>query len=165
MAEMTVDRIVERAGDREPCRTLGARIGVLVDPDDLPRVEGVPEESYEALADRYGSSAEAVLAVAAEDGRLAQPIIGGLPDILAEVVWSARSEQAGTLGDVLFRRTRLALLAGRELTDPATGAAERVAQVLGDELGWDLDRRASELSDFFLEAAEEGVAVPIAVTD
>ncbi len=77
MAEMTVDRIVERAGDRDPCRTLNAKIGVLVNPDDLTRVEGVPEESYGALADRYGAAAEGVLTVAGEDGRLAQPIIDG----------------------------------------------------------------------------------------
>ncbi|MEI6447286.1 MAG: glycerol-3-phosphate dehydrogenase/oxidase [Actinomycetes bacterium] len=161
MAEMTVDRIVDRAGDREPCRTLSAKIGVLVDPGDLTRVEGVPEESYGALADRYGAAAEGVLAVAAEDGRLAQPIIGGLPDILAEVVWSVRTEQALSLGDVLFRRTRLALLAGRELTDRSSGAAERVAEVIGNELGWDPDRRAAEVEAFLAEAEAEGVAVPL----
>ena len=161
MAEMTVDRIVERAGDREPCRTLNAKIGVLVNPDDLTRVEGVPEESYGALADRYGAAAEGVLTVAGEDGRLAQPIIDGLPDILAEVVWSARTEQAVSLGDVLFRRTRLALLAGRELTDRSSGAAERVAEVLGDELGWDASRRTTEVEAFLLEAEQEGVTIPL----
>jgi glycerol-3-phosphate dehydrogenase len=162
MAEMTVDRIVERSGEAERCRTRSARIGVLVDPDDLPRVEGVPEDSYEALADRYGSTAEAVLAIAAEDGRLAQPIIEGLPDLQAEVVWSARSEQAISLGDVLLRRTRLGLLAGRELTDRSSGALDRVAAVLGGELGWNQERLELEVQRFLDEAASEGIAVPAA---
>ena len=47
-------------------------------------------------------------------GELAQPILPGLPDLLAEVALAARREQARSIGDVLFRRTRLALLAGRE---------------------------------------------------
>ena len=162
MAELTVDRIVERSGDNESCRTLNARIGVLVDPDDLPRVEGVPLDSYAALADRYGATAESVLAVAAEDGRLAQPVIDGLADILAEVVWAAREQQAMTLGDVLLRRTRLALLAGRELADQGSDALGRVAAVLGDELGWDDARRAAEVEAFLSEAASEGIAVPVA---
>ena len=159
MAEMTVDRIVERAGDNEKCRTLDARIGVLVDPDHLPRVEGVSEAAYRALADRYGARAEGVLAVAAEDGRLAQPVVEGLPDILAEVVWSVRSEQAMTLGDVLLRRTRLGLLAGRELSDPSSAALERTADVLGAELGWSDQQRADEIEAFIAEAASEGIAV------
>ena len=160
MAELTVDRIVERSGEAERCRTRSARIGVLVDPDDLPRVEGVPEDSYAALADRYGATAEAVLEVAAEDGRLAQPIVEGLPDLQAEAVWSVRNEQAISLGDVLLRRTRLGLLAGRELTERSSGALDRVAAVLGSELGWDTERIELEIQSFLDEAASEGISVP-----
>jgi glycerol-3-phosphate dehydrogenase len=57
-----------------------------------------------------------VLALAAERGELAQPIVAGLPDLLAEVALAARREQARSIGDVLLRRTRLGLLAARELT-------------------------------------------------
>ena len=50
----------------------------------------------------------------------------GRPDLLAEVVYAARREQARTVGDVLLRRTRLGLTAARALL--ATGAAiDRVA--------------------------------------
>ena len=57
-----------------------------VDALELPRVEGVPEDAYEQLAGRYGYAAHDVLAVAAERGELAQPIVPGMPDLLAEAV-------------------------------------------------------------------------------
>jgi glycerol-3-phosphate dehydrogenase len=158
MAKMTVDRIVEREGRQAPCRTDGVPIGMSVDPDDLPRVEGVPDASYGALAARYGHNAPDVLRLAGEKGALAQPIVPELPDLLAEAVHAARTEQARSVGDVLLRRTRLALLAARELTD-GTGAVGRVADALGDELGWDDARRRAEADAFAAEAAAEGVAI------
>ena len=57
-------------------------------------MEGVPEESYPALASRYGHAAHEVLALAGERGELAQPIVPGLPDLLAEVALAAR-QRAG----------------------------------------------------------------------
>ncbi len=158
MAKMTVDRLVERDALDAPCRTHEIPLGQVVDPAELPRVEGVPEESYAALAARYGHTAHEVLAVAAERGELAQPIVGGLPDLLAEAVHAARAEQAGSLGDVLLRRTRLALLAAREV-DAAGAAAERVARAVAVELGWDDARIAAELRAWADEAALEGVGL------
>lgn len=158
MAKMTVDRLVERDALDAPCRTHEIPLGQVVDPAELPRVEGVPEASYAALAARYGHTAHEVLAVAAERGELAQPIVDGLPDLLAEAVYAARAEQAGSLGDVLLRRTRLALLAAREV-DAAGAAAERVARAVAVELGWDDARVAAELRGWADEAALEGVGL------
>ena len=115
MAKMAVDRLVERDARDAPCRTHEIPLGQAIAAEELPRVEGVPEESYAALAARYGYAAHEVLALAAERGELAQPIVAGLPDLLAEVVLAARHEQARSIGDVLLRRTRLGLLAAREL--------------------------------------------------
>ncbi len=159
MAEMTVDRIVERDGAEAPCRTRDAAIGRWVAPDDLPRVEGVPSESYEALATRYGKVAEDVLAVAAESGELAQPIVEGLGDILAEAVWAIREQQATTLADVMLRRTRLALLAGRDSLQPDSEFVLRVAAAMAKELGWSEDEVARQIADYRAEAEREGVSV------
>lgn len=156
MAKAAVDRLVEREARDAPCRTHEIPLGLAVDPAELPRVEGVPESSYPALASRYGHSAHDVLAVAAERGELSQPILEGLPDLLAEVAQAARREQAGSIGDVLLRRTRLGLLAAGELTAPAAPTA-RVAAVLADELGWDPARRDAELERFAVEARAEGL--------
>jgi glycerol-3-phosphate dehydrogenase len=155
MAKMTVDRLVERDAREAPCRTHEIPLGQAIAADELPRVEGVPEESYAALASRYGEAAQQVLALAAESNpahpELAQPIVPGLPDLLAEVVLAARNEQARSVGDVLLRRTRLGLLAARELP------VERVADVLARELGWDSERMGLEIERFAQEADAEGI--------
>src|SRR6185312_10407180 len=72
MAKMTVDRIVEREARDAPCRTHEIPLGQAIAVQELPRVEGVPEESYAALASRYGHAAHDVLALAGARGELAQ---------------------------------------------------------------------------------------------
>jgi glycerol-3-phosphate dehydrogenase len=158
MAKMTVDRMVEREAREAPCRTHEIPLGQAVAVEDLPRVEGVAEDAYTALAGRYGHGALTVLSIAAERGELAQPIVAGCPDLLAEVALAARHEQARSIGDVLLRRTRLGLLAARELSTGSGGPARRVADVMGRELGWDEGRLDAELEAFEAEAAAEGIA-------
>ena len=161
MAKMAVDRIVEREARDAPCRTQEIPLGQAVPPDQLPRVEGVPEDAYAALAGRYGHAAREVLELAATRGELAQPIVPGLPDLLAEVALAARHEQARSIGDVLLRRTRLGLLAGRELGQGDDGSApapaRRAGDVLARELGWDEQRLELELRRFEQEALAEGI--------
>ncbi len=167
MAKLTVDRLVERDAREAPCHTHEIPLGQAIDPAELPRVEGVPLESYDALAGRYGYAANEVLALAAgrdgndrqrpaspgfSRGELAQPLVSGLPDLLAEVVLAARREQALSVGDVLLRRTRLGLLAARELP------VALVADVLAGELGWSGQRTESEVAKFAVEAELEGIA-------
>jgi glycerol-3-phosphate dehydrogenase len=160
MAKSTVDRLVERDGRGAPCRTEEIPLGQVIDPARLPRLAGAPEEAYAALAGRYGHAAEQVLAVAGEQDRLAQPILPEHPDLLAEAVFAARHEQARSVADVLLRRTRLGLLAGRELCSPNNQAAPRVARALGAELGWDARRVRLETERWASEARAEGVGVP-----
>jgi glycerol-3-phosphate dehydrogenase len=166
MAKSTVDRLVEREARDAPCRTQEIPLGQAISVEELPTVEGVPAESYAALAARYGHAAHDVLALAAERGELAQPIIAGLPDLLAEAALAARLEQARSIGDVLLRRTRLGLLAAPELLGdggrPADGAdgtapVRRVAAVLAKELGWSQERTAREVERFEREARAEGL--------
>jgi glycerol-3-phosphate dehydrogenase len=120
MAKLAVDALVEQDGRFAPCRTHEIPLGQPVAAERLTRVQGVAEEAYEHLADRYGHDAERVLAIAAGRPGWAAPILPGFPDLVAEGVYAARHEQALTVADVLERRTRLALLAAREMP-----AAER----------------------------------------
>ena len=159
MAKMTVDRLVEREGREAPCRTHEIPLGMGVEALDLPRVEGVHEDAYEQLAGRYGYAAHAVLAVAAEHGELAQPILPGMPDLLAEAAFAVRREQARSVSDVLLRRTRLGLTAARALCEPGGEGPERVAKALGRELGWDEARVANEADAFRSDAVAEGLVV------
>lgn len=145
MAKQTVDRIVERDGNDARCITHELPLGMAVDPADL----AAPDWAREQLAGRYGHIAHDVLASGP-----AERIVPDRPDLLAEVSYAARREQARTVGDVLLRRTRLALTAARSLNGEAVG---RVAATLGDELGWDEPRRAREIAAFGDEAREEGI--------
>src|SRR4051794_10761109 len=157
MAKMTVDAIVEREARDAPCRTHEIPLGQAIEPDALPRVEGVREDAYEMLAGRYGYTARDVLAVAAERGELAQPIVpDGPPDLLAEAVHAARREQARSVGDALLRRTRLGLIAASSVARDAE-PARRVARAMAPELGWDERRTEAEVQAWLDEARAEGI--------
>jgi glycerol-3-phosphate dehydrogenase len=162
MAKLTVDRLVEREARDAPCRTAEIPLGQAVAVAELPSAEGVSEEARAALASRYGYGAHEVLALISDREELAQPIVPGLPDLLAEVVIAARREQARSVGDVLLRRTRLGLIAARELLgdDGAlTPSVGRVADVLGGELGWSHERTVAEAHRFLEEARLKGILV------
>jgi glycerol-3-phosphate dehydrogenase len=154
MAKQTVDRIAERDGSDVKCITHEVPLGMPVAPEDLL---AAPEESREQLAGRYGHVAHDVLALGAVKPGLLEPILPGRPDLLAEAVHAVRREQALTVGDVLLRRTRLGLTAARGLLAPGSGAIERVADAIGEELGWDPARRAREADAFREEARAEGI--------
>ena len=79
MAKMAVDRLVEREARDAPCRTHEIPLGQAIEADELPRVEGVADDAYAPLAARYGHAAHDVLAIAAERGELAQPVVDGQP--------------------------------------------------------------------------------------
>jgi glycerol-3-phosphate dehydrogenase len=158
MAKMAVDRLVEREARTAPCRTEEIPLGQAIAAAELPRVEGVPDGAYAHLAGRYGHAARDVLALAAQRGDLAQPIVaGGPPDLLAEAVHAARREQATTVGDALLRRTRVGLLAARQIADPQGETARRVAVAIGADLGWDAERAEAEARAFLDEATAEGI--------
>jgi glycerol-3-phosphate dehydrogenase len=157
MAKLAVDRLVERDGRQAPCRTHEIPLGAPVDAEALTPLEGVSPDAYAQLASRYGYAAEKVLEMAATRGELAQPIVPGLPDLLAEAPFAARNEQARTVGDVLLRRTRLGLLAAHQLCDRAGEVPLRVARGLGTELGWGDRRVRSEADAFATEAEAEGI--------
>lgn len=155
MAKMTVDRLVEREARDAPCRTHEIPLGEPIATEELRRVPGVPETSYAALASRYGHAAQEVLALAAQQPALAQPILPGMPDLLAEAALAATREQARSVGDVLLRRTRLGLLAAKELTGERVHG---VAQAMAPRLGWDDARMQAEAQRFEQEAQAEGIA-------
>ena len=159
MAKLAVDRLTERDGRNAPCRTHQIPLGQPVDAATLPRVAGVRDDAYERLAERHGHAAEEVLAIASSRPELAQPILGQFPDLLAEAVFSARREQALTVADVLLRRTRLGVLAARELCAPSANAPLCVARAVGGELGWNESRARDEVARFCAEAEAEGLVV------
>ena len=160
MAKLAVDRLVARDGRVAPCRTHEIPLGAAVDPEHLPRVTGVAEEAYAALAGRYGFAADQVLELAAADPVLARPIVAGQPDLLAEARFAAAAEQAASVGDVLLRRTRLGLVAARDCCHEGGAVARTVAETVGTELGWDAATVDAQADRFADEARAEGIVVP-----
>ena len=158
MAKLAVDRIVEREGREAPCRTHEIPLGLSATEEDLEAPDTIGDATRALLAHRYGHAARDVLALAAEDERLAQPISPELPDLMAEVVIAVRKEQALTVTDVLMRRTRLALLDAPRMCAPDAIEPRRVAEVMAGELGWDPARVDAEVAVWHKEAAAEGFA-------
>ena len=159
MAKLVVDRIAMREERDLPCRTADIPLGMEARTEDLEPPAGVdpgtlPEGFSDQLAFRYGHASREVLSLLGERPELGAPIVPGQPDMLAEVVIAARREQARSVADVLFRRTRLALVAAPDLH--GTDAALPVAEALGSELGWDESRVREEAEKWPAELASEG---------
>jgi glycerol-3-phosphate dehydrogenase len=76
---------------------------------------------------------------------LALPLVDGMPQIRAQVVYAARQEMARTLEDVLARRIGLQFYGWQQ----AKAAAGPAAKLLGAELGWseaEIDQAAATYS-------------------
>jgi glycerol-3-phosphate dehydrogenase len=157
MAKLAVDRIVEREGREAPCRTEQIPIGLPANPDDLPILPGVEEDTRVHLAARYGHAAHDVLRLAAAAPQLTHRLSPDLPDIAAETAFAAGHEQARSLSDALLRRTRLGLLDARRLAAPGSEGALLAARAMGGELGWDEARVERELGEWVEVAALEGL--------
>jgi glycerol-3-phosphate dehydrogenase len=164
MAKLVVDRIVEREGREAPCRTHEIPLGQPAEPGSLSHSDLVAADGLQAMAARYGHAAEGVLSLVAERPELGDPILPGLPDLLAEAPFAVRNEQALTVGDVLLRRTRIGLLAGAEVSRTRSPAVAAVAAAMGAELGWSAQRVEVEALRFQEEALSEGLA-PLEVMD
>ncbi|HYZ80976.1 MAG TPA: glycerol-3-phosphate dehydrogenase/oxidase, partial [Solirubrobacteraceae bacterium] len=161
MAKLAVDRLVQRDGRAAPCRTHEIPLGEPVSPESLPRIPGVAERAYRALAARYGHAAHDVLEFARRNPELTEPIVAGHPDVLAEAPFAAQREQARSVTDVLLRRTRLGLLAAPSIRDSGGDVALRVARAMGAELGWGEGRVKLEAQRFEEEARADDVPEPV----
>jgi glycerol-3-phosphate dehydrogenase len=155
MAAQVVDRITDRDGRDAECRTDDIPLGMSARPDDVETSVALPEGAADQLAFRYGHASRVVLDLCEERPELAEPIAPGHPDLRAEVVIAARREQARSVADVLLRRTRLGLLAAKELRDPDATLA--VARLLGEELGWSESRVVAEHGEWGRVIATEGL--------
>src|SRR5271155_514129 len=103
------------------------------------------EESLTSLG-VYGSDADAILALAAADERLAKQLHPALPYIGAEVIWGVREEMARTVDDILSRRTRALFLNARAAIEMAPEVAKLMAEELGTGQDW-IDEQLRQFND------------------
>jgi glycerol-3-phosphate dehydrogenase len=99
----------------------------------------------------YGSNYNRIIELIRQESRLREPLLEGLPQIKAEVIYAAREEMALTLADFLARRTRLAILAGEDSLKCAAAAAELMAR----ELGWSNEEMERQIARFGAEFERE----------
>jgi glycerol-3-phosphate dehydrogenase len=95
------------------------------------------------LESLYGGRAAEVARLAAGDQALARPLAPEYPDIAAQVVFAARTEQCVRLSDFLLRRTLLGFS-----PDQGTRAVAAAAAVMARELRWTPVRTAAEIEAY-----------------
>ena len=158
MAADTVDAVVELLGQKRgerPARHSRTKRLRLRGADGFDEfVADPPPSSLDAaslthLADRYGGEARTLVAMVEHDPDLGRPLVPGLPYLRAEALYAARYEMARSIDDIFSRRTRARLL-GR---DASAAAAAEVAELVGDELGWN-DAERHRQADLYRDAVE-----------
>lgn len=105
------------------------------------RSQGLERASADRLTRAYGTRANRVLDLVDRNPRLGERVVAGRPHLLAEAVYSVRSEMALHVEDILFRRMRV----GLETRSGTPEAARRVAEVVAPELDWTTERRTEEV--------------------
>ncbi len=157
MAEDTVEVALEQMGDAprsaKRCRT---RKLVLRGGDGAP-----PDGTSAHLAERYGSEARVLAAMVDADRTLAEPLVAGLPYIRAEALYAVRHEMAGSVDDVLARRTRARLQA----RDASAAAATDVAALIADDLGWSAEEQVRQANAYVALVEAERAAPALPQTD
>jgi glycerol-3-phosphate dehydrogenase len=126
-------------------------------PEFLPRLielgklanPSLTEETLIHLAQRYGHRATEVIGLSAGNRALGRPIVDGLPDIDAEIVFAARDEDARAVSDVLIRRTHLFWQAWGQGEE----AVERAADLLAGELRWTGEQRRAAIEEYAREVS------------
>lgn len=153
MAAETVDAAVKAVNIKCPgsstgkAKLPGAR-GLDTDLDalaaQLAKDADLPEDVAHRLVNVYGARSTEIAERAKAEPSLKERVTPDRDVIMAEVVHAVERELALTVEDVLVRRTSLSLTA----EDQALNAAERVAEVMGERLGWTLPQRQRNVEQY-----------------
>jgi glycerol-3-phosphate dehydrogenase len=146
LAESVVDALVAKLGlSARSCSTAttpmpGARFGRFRDFVAREETDHQRIGSIGHLAQLYGSTLPSMLAEANNRPDLLEPL-GKTGDVGAQILFAVREEMALTLEDAILRRTGIGQL-GR----PNSQTVDTVSRIMAAELGWDDDRRNSEIA-------------------
>ncbi len=160
MAKDTVNAVCKALGRTAACVTDKQPLpgGLPVSYEEYMR-EAVPElssryamptETVRHLISFYGARAEDVLELARKDPSLRAPISPDSPDLYAQVLFSVREEGAKTLSDIVLRRMHLGISTGR-----GGQQAEKIAALVGKELGWSYDEIKQRVEEFRVDLEKD----------
>ena len=164
MAQDVIDRVVKSHGLSDkagPCVTekIQLRGGVGYSrnlPVQLVQHFGVTSEVAEHLARTYGTHAEEVLRAAQNKTRGGKQLLAGYPYLEEEIAYACQHEMATSLIDMLTLRTRLAYLD----SNAAAEIAPKVANLMGNALGWSKKHKNEELKGALEVIGSFGGPVP-----
>ncbi|MDT0165985.1 glycerol-3-phosphate dehydrogenase/oxidase [Actinotalea sp. AC32] len=106
------------------------------------------------LLHRYGSMLDEIIDMVEEQPDLARPLENAPAYLRAEVAYAASHEGVLHLEDVMLLRTRLVY----EQADQGLSAAEEIAGIVGERLGWDEQTRRSEVDAYRARCEAEAAA-------
>jgi len=119
--------------------------------ESLARDLDLPLWRVEHLLGRYGALLDEVLAPAADEPQLLEPVPGAGLYLMAEVRYAATHEGALHLDDVLTRRTRISI----ETSHRGVESMKPVAAALVEVLGWDDEQTTREIAAYDARVAAE----------
>jgi glycerol-3-phosphate dehydrogenase len=119
-----------------------ATVDELVEREMARRTAEIDAPALEHLFRNYGASALNVLGYVRREPGLAESVEPGSPILRAETVYVVQEEMARRLSDVVLRRTTMGACG-----PPGVGALNVTANLMARELGWDEERRRTELEE------------------
>ncbi|KAA9395151.1 glycerol-3-phosphate dehydrogenase/oxidase [Kocuria coralli] len=140
--------------DRTPLHGADGYLALTRQKGRIARAHGWTEAMVEHLLNRYGSAIDEIEALVAEQPDLASALEGAPEYLRAEIVQACRNEGALHLEDIFDTRTRMTY----DHPDHGLAAVEEVADLAAAELGWDANRRASEVQAYRARCAAEDAA-------
>lgn len=152
MAEELTDRVQRKLAEMGIEAQAGCRTREPLEGAQMENVEigaGIPDNAVLHLTETYGGDARWILGYVEENSALGEPIVPGLPYLLAEVLYAVGHEMALTLSDVLIRRTHVIY----EARDGGLSRARAVAEVIAPRLGWDEAEIERQLADYAAQVA------------
>ncbi|MGE3273128.1 MAG: glycerol-3-phosphate dehydrogenase [Chloroflexota bacterium] len=161
IAEEATDLVMERLGRHSARHTAFSMLpGGDGTPDEVMKTlqsraesTGLTEEQTNHLVELYGSRARDVLVLAERRPQLATPFCEHGPTLKVQATYAALNEGVETLADVLLRRAPIGLASCLALD-----CVDAAAEVVGQTLRWDEERRRKEADDYRKLVAERYAA-------
>jgi glycerol-3-phosphate dehydrogenase len=142
IAEEVIDVVCSKLNVDAPCLTARNPLpGARTDrkPADGSSA-GLKSQTIAHLLNLYGSRSSEIIQLATTHEHLREPLSPHTPDVAAQVIFAARTEQCARLVDFLLRRTLLGFS-----QDQGQSAAARAVSLLGQELAWTPGRIIAEM--------------------
>ncbi|MCF6240653.1 MAG: glycerol-3-phosphate dehydrogenase/oxidase [Bacteroidales bacterium] len=140
MAEDTINKAMLIAG-------LEARKCVT---ENMPIHGYVKNVDYNDHLYVYGSDRIKLMDLINKNSEMGEQLHPNLPFLKAEVLWAVRNEMARTVEDVLARRVRALFLDARASIE----MAEKVAEIMANELGYDAKWKQNQIQEYTKLAKE-----------